>query len=243
MAGGVTSVVVITHVDHADTLWIEWWAAEHGAATAIVRPYAGEPLPELTGVDGVVVLGGPVSAYDDIGYLVDEIDYLREAIAAGVRVIGICLGAQLLTVALGGRVFRGLQGPECGVIEIGCHVPGLEPLLGGRFFSFHGDVMIPPEGAVLLAISDRYSQAWSLGSALALQFHPELSPDGALRLFEIEAEAVRDRGVDVELCLEEITALGPQARRRMFDIATWWLAPSTVDPLVEASTPSCSSIT
>ena len=64
--------------------------------------------PSIEKYDGLIVLGGPMSAYDtDVHpHLEIEIDTIREAVDAGIPVLGICLGAQLIARALGARVTR-----------------------------------------------------------------------------------------------------------------------------------------
>ena len=79
----------------------------------------GEPPPDWRGFPAIVVMGGPMGAYDeaDHPWLVDEKRLLREAVEADVPVWGVCLGAQLLASALGARVYRG-ERPEVGLLPV-----------------------------------------------------------------------------------------------------------------------------
>lgn len=189
-------IAVITHVDRAVVGLIDAVAEERGHARRVVRPYRGERLPDLDEIRAVIVLGGPQSAYDDRRFLRDEERFLAGVVDAGVPVLAICLGAQILTRALGGTAHPGDTGLEAGIIQV--DVTGDGPAhLRGTFFSFHSDAMTPPDGADVLAASGRYLQAWSAGSALAIQFHPEMTLAGVEGLLEIEGPKLARYGVDV----------------------------------------------
>lgn len=150
----------------------------------LVRYDEGQPLPDLADVDALVVLGGRQNAYDPA--LAPVAELLRSATTAQVPTLGICLGAQLLAVSHGGSVeVSAPAGPERGIITVRAR-PGAEtdPVLGavverfGRDFctvSMHDDAVTDlPEGATWLAASQQYPyQAFRLGSALGVQFHPE----------------------------------------------------------------------
>lgn len=132
-----------------------------------------------------MILGGRQNAYDPGLAPVGEL--LREATAAGVPTLGICLGAQLLATSHGGRVeVDAPAGPERGIITVRTR-PGAEddPVFAGvvdeygrefRAVSMHDDAVTElPEKAVWLASSRQYPyQAFRVGSALGVQFHPEV---------------------------------------------------------------------
>ncbi|HEX4382259.1 MAG TPA: gamma-glutamyl-gamma-aminobutyrate hydrolase family protein, partial [Myxococcales bacterium] len=71
--------------------------------TRIVRAWE-EPIPSEP--DALLVLGGGMSANDELAFLRDEIEFIQRCVAAGKPVLGLCLGSQLLAKALGGSVFR-----------------------------------------------------------------------------------------------------------------------------------------
>ncbi|MDQ4119215.1 MAG: type 1 glutamine amidotransferase [Actinomycetota bacterium] len=192
----MTTIDVITHVDRAVVGLVDEVAGDRGHECRVVRPYRGERLPGLDEVGTVVVLGGPQSAYEDHTYLADEERFLAGAVDAGVPVFAICLGSQVLSRALGGSAHPGETGLEAGIIEVKACVSGSAGI-AGEFFSFHSDSMTPPAGARVLAESDRYVQAWTLGSALAVQFHPELTLAGVNGLLGLEGPKLERFGVDV----------------------------------------------
>lgn len=131
--------------------------------------------------DLVVVLGGPISVYqqDQYPFLVDELRALGRRLREGRPTLGICLGAQLMAAALGARVYHG-PAAEIGVASIELTDAGrsscLAPLAGQPVLHWHGDTFDLPDGATRLASTAAYeNQAFALGrNVLALQFHPEV---------------------------------------------------------------------
>ncbi|SDD04740.1 GMP synthase (glutamine-hydrolysing) [Sanguibacter gelidistatuariae] len=158
------------------------------AVTALDDP--NPDLPDVAELDGLVVMGGPMGALDDAAHpgLAAERRLLAEATAAGVPVLGVCLGMQLLAVALGARLHTG-RGSEVGMAPValtgaGLRDPMLYPLTVDAtpdpvVLHWHGDAVDAPAGSTVLASSDVTPvQAFRHGSALGLQFHLEV--DGPL---------------------------------------------------------------
>ena len=140
-------------------------------------PGVASRLPELTDFDAVVPMGSPWSAYDHelIGsWVLPELDALRSADAAGVPVLGICFGGQLLATAHGGSVARS-PCPELGWVEVDSDDDGLVP--GGPWFQWHFDRWVRPADSREVARNAAASQAFVLRRNLAVQFHPELTSD------------------------------------------------------------------
>lgn len=143
--------------------------------------------PELNGYDGLVVLGGPMNADETAlhPHLQHEIDVIREAIDRERPMLGICLGAQLLARALGGRVERA-PSREVGWYEVAMTGAARSDAILGHFepverlFQWHGDTFEVPRGAVHLASSELCpNQAFRAGErAYGFQFH--LEADGRL---------------------------------------------------------------
>jgi GMP synthase-like glutamine amidotransferase len=148
--------------------------------------------------DAIVILGGPMSAYDNIGYLVREQELIRNAIRNGVPVLGICLGSQLIAQAIGGRVHKGPK-KEIGWSEVTLNPNGRKTLFNGiqretlRVFQWHGDTYDLPEEANIMASSTLYPQAFSFGSAVGIQFHLEVDDEMIKRwLQEYHEEIIRE---------------------------------------------------
>ena len=158
-------------------------AASCGIPLDVRRMFAGDPLPRAEEIAGLIVLGGPMGANDDAAFpnLPPERKLLAEAAGAGIPVLGICLGAQLLAAALGARVYRGAR-EEIGFGEVTLTDEGWrDPILGlgsrsMPVFHYHGDAFDLPKGAVLLAASPSYpNQAYRLGDRVyGFQFHVEV---------------------------------------------------------------------
>ena len=144
-----------------------------------VEATAGDPLPPHEEVDGVVSMGGPMGAGDveEHPALAAEREWLAGAVERQIPVLGICLGAQLLAMALGAGVRRG-ERPEIGFAGVEVKDPD-DPILGGlapeaTVLHWHADVFDLPEGARSLASSAATEhQAFRLGNAWGVLFHPE----------------------------------------------------------------------
>ncbi|MFJ3673386.1 methyltransferase domain-containing protein [Streptomyces sp. NPDC090106] len=153
-----------------------------GLPLRVSRTWAGDPVPDtVDDIVALVVMGGPMAAYDDFPSRTAELALLRAALEAEVPVLGVCLGAQLLAVAAGGaaRPGNGAQVGWSGVRMTGTahddllFAPVPEQL---RVLHWHSDTMDLPPGARLLASCDRYeAQAFRVGaSAWGMQFHLEV---------------------------------------------------------------------
>ena len=150
-----------------------------GLQVKTVKPLAGQPLPAHEEVAGAVFMGGPmnVDEVERFPALAAEREWLAEAVARELPTLGVCLGAQLLARALGAEVRPGAA-PEIGFAPVEVFDPA-DPLLGGlapgsEVLHWHGDVFDLPEGAELLASSERTAcQAFRAGNAWGVLFHPE----------------------------------------------------------------------
>ncbi|MDD3609165.1 MAG: type 1 glutamine amidotransferase [Halothiobacillaceae bacterium] len=181
-------VHVLQHVPFEDIGGMADWLAARGIRPSYTRFYAQEPLPEPTGIDLLIVMGGPMSVHDEALYpwLADEKAFVGAVMRRGAAVLGVCLGAQLMAVALGGEVTRNP------VKEIGWFAveatPGEGFALPAVFtaFHWHGETFSLPPGAVRLARSQACeNQAFQYGRrAIGLQFHLETTPQSARAIVE-----------------------------------------------------------
>jgi GMP synthase (glutamine-hydrolysing) len=175
--------------------------------------------------DLAVIMGGPIGVYDadDYPFLHSELKWLRDRLLADLPTLGICLGAQLIAAALGARVFPGHL-TELGWSEIwsaeGTQNHPVAELCGGKALHWHGDTFDLPAGARLLASSADYPhQAFSLGRALALQFHVEIEPVGLEQWFVAFTGDIRKHGSNTLKSLRQDTrdeAPGVKARGEVF---------------------------
>ncbi|MGH3455178.1 MAG: type 1 glutamine amidotransferase [Nocardioidaceae bacterium] len=177
-------IVAIEHDPGCPLDRLAYWL--DGATIDVVRPYAGDAVP--TSADGgLIVLGGQMSAYDDgiAPWLPAVRKLLASSMATGTPTLGICLGAQLLAVACGGRVdVKAAPGREAGVVDLRWRPEAAsDPLVRdlprpSAGPSMHADAIVElPAEATWLAFSDMYPhQVFRVGSAAwGVQFHPEVS--------------------------------------------------------------------
>jgi GMP synthase-like glutamine amidotransferase len=192
-----SSILVLQHIACEPPAAFEDELRSRGLDVARVELDEGDPLPDWREFPAIVVMGGPMGAYDETGHpwLVEEKRALREAVDADVPVWGVCLGAQLLASALGARVFRGDR-PEVGLLPVHLTEEAAEdPVFRDAPSSFptlqwHGDSFDLPEGATLLAGSPAYPhQAFRIGRSYGLQFHIEVSLALATEWGEVPAYA------------------------------------------------------
>ena len=188
--GAVARLLVVVPSDTDPPANLGRWLRDAGMELDERHTDLGDELPaDLAGYDGLVVLGGPQSAMDDEATspeLVGARALLGQALDADLPTLAICLGAQLLAQAGGGRVRRGVEGPEVGALLVAKRDradddPLFAPLpITPDVIQFHHDEISQlPDGAVLLASSPHYSnQAFRVGSCVyGVQFHIETTPE------------------------------------------------------------------
>lgn len=184
-------IQALTHVPFENPAGIAAWATARGHTLALTPLFAGAPLPELASFDWLVAMGGPMGANDDaeFAWLAAEKQLLASAIAAGKTVIGICLGAQLLAMALGARVAHNAD-KEIGWFPLELTAAGkISPLVNCLtpellVFHWHGDTFELPPGAVQLAHSAACAQQIFLYNerVLGLQCHLESTAESVAAL-------------------------------------------------------------
>jgi GMP synthase-like glutamine amidotransferase len=178
----------LQHVPYEGPGCIATWAAEYGHQLTCTKFYEdGYELPAIDTFDWLIVLGGPMSVYDEQEYpwLKKEKTFINNAINAGKKILGICLGAQLAALCLGAKVTRAAH-KEIGWFPVhatdACKkVKWLYSLIDKDpvVFHWHGDQFEIPKGAHDLVISEANpNQAFLYNDqVLGLQFHLEVTAD------------------------------------------------------------------
>lgn len=141
------------------------------------------PLPDPRGVDGVIVSGSAATVHERDPWSVRAGAWLAESASAGVPILGVCYGHQLLADTLGGEAGRNPNGREIGVAIVRRLAD--DPLFEGLPDAFpviatHVDAVLrPPPGARVLAANENTAvQALALGANVrSVQFHPEMDAD------------------------------------------------------------------
>jgi GMP synthase-like glutamine amidotransferase len=128
---------------------------------------------------GLVFMGGPMSVNDDLPWIAGELALIQEAVALNIPVLGHCLGAQLMSRALGGEVTKNpIKELGWGIVQVSDNEVARSWFNTKTFdaFHWHGETFSLPQGATHLLSSDYCeNQAWSMGVHLALQCHIEMT--------------------------------------------------------------------
>lgn len=201
---------VFRHVACEPPGYLGTFLEARGYAYEVVCVDEGSGVPhDLDRVSGLVFMGGPGDVNTPTRWITEELALIRRAADQGVPVMGICLGAQLMSKALGGEVRPGAS------LEVGWHwVEQLEGAdkphcfvdLPARFevFQWHAHTFSIPPGATPLLRGDcAEHQAFAIGKMLAMQFHLEVTPESVKELtlrYPGDLEAVSD-------CVQSATEL------------------------------------
>jgi len=174
----------LQHGENPGRTYLDDWVVRHRHTwECTIVPPDGK-LPPLAGLDCLVVLGGPMSVWEEERHpwLSTEKRFVEACIEAGRPVLGICMGAQLLASVLGARTYRGAH-KEIGWFNVETTPEARnawrEKTLPERFetFLWHGDTFDLPHGALRVARSDAFeNQGFIWNRTLALQFHLEVRP-------------------------------------------------------------------
>ena len=181
----IIMILFLKHIDIEGPGTIETYVKEKGIRSRTIALHKGEKLPEtLTGIDAVIVLGGPMNVYeeDNFPFLKDEDAFIKKTVKQEVPYLGICLGSQLLSKACGAQVGKSPV-KEVGWFRVNFTPDGqADPLFKGlqeeiNVYHWHEDMFFVPPGAKLLATAPGCPhQALKVGkNAYGVQFHIEVT--------------------------------------------------------------------
>jgi GMP synthase (glutamine-hydrolysing) len=210
-------VVVREYQADAPAGYVAHWLEAREIPWRISRP-ADEP--KVHSATAIIALGSSMSAYwNEPAWIGGECHLLASSVDAGVPVLGICFGAQVLATALGGTVTQAIE-PEIGWVD----PASSQPQLRGPYLAWHFDVISLPPGAQALASTPEALQAFTRGRAMGLQFHPEVTPEIWRDWGDQDPDALARHVEDPQNLQDEIAATARTSRERTFALLDWWWA-------------------
>ncbi len=161
---------------------IELWVKQNNHHLSYTRTYLHQSFPDDTSFDMLIIMGGSASVYENkkFPWLSDEKIFIQKAIDANKKILGICLGAQILADVFGAKVYRG-SSKEIGWFPIQFNKNKLSdlPFFPDQItvFHWHGDTFDVPNGATRVASSELTpNQGFIIrNNIIALQFHLEMN--------------------------------------------------------------------
>lgn len=234
-------VVVVEHESTCPPAHLGTWLADAGAELEVCRPWAGDELPAGSAYDALVVLGGSMGADDDdLHHWIGPLKQLiRDSVASGTPVLGICLGHQLVAAALGGTVERDPHGQQVGLYDVGWLPEAEQDELVGSLVVARGPirgiqwnhdlVTALPDGATTLAQTPQgeLQLARFAPRAWGIQLHPEADEHVLAAWAEGDREEHLERGVDQEALLDEIARARAELDEAWRPIATCFVELAT----------------
>jgi GMP synthase-like glutamine amidotransferase len=191
------------HVPFEGLSCIAGWAAKGNHEVTHTRWYENADTTALSNAEWLIIMGGPMGVYeqDQYDWMPGEIALIREAIQQNKKVLGICLGAQLVAAALDANVYPHTQ-TELGWYPLDLSFQDkaapLASVLPQHFntFHYHSDTFDVPAGATRFAASAACShQAFIYGDrVIGLQFHMELTPQSLQDMVDVGTATIAAGG-------------------------------------------------
>jgi GMP synthase (glutamine-hydrolysing) len=235
--------LIIKHSAGNQTTYVTTLFSERNIPFEILHVFDADyqsKLPDIHTTDYLVIvsLGGPQGTYEEdlYPYLRWEKSFLAAQLALNTPILGVCLGAQLIADAIGGRGYLGKYGFEIGYVQYELTSHGKnDPVISKVFeeqenkpllIMHHKDSFdLPSHASVLAYTCNNYIAAFRIGSALCVQFHPEASfadfNRWVQRRRETTPESYRDLDVDKILCECQANEIHAEKSRQSF-FEHWW---------------------
>ena len=199
----------------------------------VVRLYLDESVPaDHREWAGIVSLGGEMGAYetDRFPFPAAEKTLMATATEAGTPVLGVCLGAQLLSAATGGRAYRAPTTTAEMVRFLPCGDPLVDTLVAPQL-AFHHDTFDVPPHASLLQSSDRYPLAFRVGRSVGIQTHPEIDGDVLIEWLSLSVgrDTISESGRDSDELVAQMRATESETVQSARDFFAAWVDGLYVD--------------
>jgi GMP synthase-like glutamine amidotransferase len=226
------TVLISRHVQSEGPAYFADFLDRHGIPYTIIKIDQDEALPKrITGLSGLVFMGGPMSVNDDLPWIPQALTLIRQAIESDIPVLGHCLGGQLISKALGGTVApnrvreigwfpaRVVDGPLAET-----WFEGLDPEF--EVYHWHGETFTVPPGATrILASAACENQAFAIGKTLGLQCHVEMTADLVREWARVGAREIAEPSASVQNAAQMLHELEARVERlhRVADVvyARW----------------------
>ncbi len=201
------------HIPYEGLGVIKTWCDVQGYKISYTRFFTEYKFPELEDIDMLIIMGGPMGVYDEkqFPWLIDEKLFIKNALDNGKKILGICLGAQLLAGVLGAKVFVNKE-KEIGWFPIQysdeaidldfCSASGGEDVV----FHWHGDAFeLPPNAQSIGKSAATDCQGFIYGDrVVALQYHLEMDKNSVLELLHYgKDELLRGKYIQSEKDIRE----------------------------------------
>ena len=175
--------------------------------------------------DSYIVLGGHMGSYDDekFSYLQAEKLWLKKAINEDTKILGICLGSQLIADAMGGKAYLS-EKIEFGFKNLDFLIEDtlFEDFKNTKVFSWHRDTFDIPPGATLVAKTE-FPQIYIIKNTTALQFHPEIKKDLFKAWYESDLSKQELESYDVQSEVQYLNNNSQQLEHSMINFYSKWI--------------------
>jgi GMP synthase-like glutamine amidotransferase len=206
---------------------IKSWIQLKNHQLSYTHIYLNENFPPVDDFDLLIIMGGSASVYEKnlFPWLKEEKKFIQNAIKKDKKILGICLGAQLLADALGGKVFKSAC-KEIGWFPVKFNISGLPGLNflpeTLEVFHWHGDTFDIPQGGVCIGSSQMVqNQGVVYGkNIIALQFHCEMDDEQIEMIINGAGKELLEEGKFIQSKKQIMDKLGqiPSNNKLMFDI-------------------------
>ena len=175
--------------------------------------------------DSYIVLGGHMGSYDDekFSYLQSEKLWLKKAINENTKILGICLGSQLIADAMGGKAYLS-EKIEFGFKNLDFLIEDtlFEDFKNTKVFSWHRDTFDIPPGATLVAKTE-FPQIYIIKNTIALQFHPEIKTDLFKIWYDSDLSKQELESYDVQSEVQYLNNNSQQLEHSMINFYSKWI--------------------